>query len=453
MSSVDYLLEQNATRPVEVKKVELSGDSESFREGFFQTQLDPLFQESTLSGLLSRLQTTVNRLKAFGVHKSIAVKLDLDKGIDDNNEKLDLKAILSVEQADAHWLKVSSITRQDEAGLILSSGINNLFGGAESISIDALFNTRPRDVSSYAVNFATPVLGSPFTKAIISGKVSSQTLPWASHSQVIKGFSGRLVNNSVCSKANAPITREVGFEAVNRSVVGVGAAASDIIRASSGDNLKVSVSGSASIDSRDSIYYPTKGFSAAVTGEVAGSILGLPGDVSFIKTSLLASTAYSLDPINDRIVLNFSAGSGILHGEKTTILDRFYLGGAKDIYGFQYNGLGPKDEGDIIGGHGFAIGNISAYAKLPRLANDSPLRAIFLFNGASLVAAPTSEGATSPLKSLVQNIFSNPSTGAGVGLTYRSPNAQVELIYSVPLSTNSHDLTYRGLQFGVGLAF
>lgn len=417
---------------------------QGFRNGFLQSQLQPLFASKTLGSLLKNIDNTTQHLERLGMAHS-AVNLDLLSETFDG--PLDLKATLHLTEAKKHWWRVQRLHRDTASGTNVGVAINNVFGGAESLALSASFSNAVdvnRD-TSYAADFVAPLtlLGSK-TDVALSGYATSEEHPWAAHSLLVRGVSARLIGGTGIFRT------EVGIDAANRQVINVGNAAGDAVRAAAGDSQKVALITRLSLSKTNDSLYPTSGFNGDVYGEWAGNqLLGLPG-VSHFKGVIKANVAKSLDPINNSLTFNFSGATGVLWGQNKSIIDRFFLGGPTDVYGFQRNGLGPKEDGHSVGGEAYAWGNVSLYAKLPKLLRTpSPLRAVFFFNAATLkLHDPNSSFARNDL-----SVFASPSTSAGLGLTYRTDAVQMELIYSLPLHYKDEDLTHKGVQLGVSLSY
>ena len=126
--------------------------------------------------------------------------------------------------------------------------------------------------------------------------------------------------------------------------------ASELIRLEEGSQLKSSLAFSVITDSRDSVFFPTRGQRTVVTATVAGGALG--GDTDNIE--LRARHAVYI-PLWMRHVLMFR-GEAITvepygRADRVPIFDRVFLGGSGTIRGFNFRDVGPKDErGEPIGG-------------------------------------------------------------------------------------------------------
>lgn len=442
---INSVLEQNLSKPVALTEIKVNGGSD-FRDGFLQNQLDPLFKSATLQQLMTELETTGSNIERFG--RKVSYELDLAESSvslgTSAADSLALKAIVKLDAVNRSSFHVKSLTRNNEGGLKFSADLKNVLGGAENLNLTAVFGTRPNNRSSYEATLGIPLQGSSLWRAVINGYARSENAVWASHSQVIRGLQVAL-NKSVV-KGSSEQSFDIGFNAVNRTVLGIGAAASDLVRAAAGDNLKSSIFASYKHACQNKPINPTNGFSLEATAEYAGRNGILPGDVEFFKGTASASLVKALSKTNDAVVLSVGGSLGILLAEQSSILDRFYLGGPKQLHGFEYNRLGPKDDSDSIGGDLYLYGNAKLYTKVPGMSN-SPLRAVMLANGGSLIGMDGSSNGNEKYQRLADRV----SSAVGVGISYKVPQAQLELIYCVPTSQQPSDVLRRGWQFAVSV--
>ncbi len=105
-------------------------------------------------------------------------------------------------------------------------------------------------------------------------------------------------------------------------------------------------------DSRDSYYYPTRGWDNSLTLEYAG----FGGDSAFVKTIGLISYFH---PIWKELIGHIKFGIGYVtqaSGGKLPIYEKFFLGGLDTVRGYRYGHISPVDPatGDRIGGERMA---------------------------------------------------------------------------------------------------
>jgi len=101
-------------------------------------------------------------------------------------------------------------------------------------------------------------------------------------------------------------------------------------------------------DSRDNIFDASRGSRNSISFEVSGGILG--GDTNFVKTALSSSWYF---PTFWRFVLalqlRYAIASSFRPSAGVPIYERFYVGGADTVRGYDYRGeIGPDDGGVIM---------------------------------------------------------------------------------------------------------
>ncbi len=188
--------------------------------------------------------------------------------------------------------------------------------------------------------------------------------------------------------------------------------------AEQGENTISSVGLSLSFDSRDSVFNPTSGIFLSQTTDIAGGILG--GDKDFVRWT--GRSSYFL-PLKLDSVLEFRLRTGIVdaYGDtgKVPIFERFYLGGARTIRGYNERQVGPLDPvtEDPIGGESMLVGNVE---YLIPLIDFVKMSAFFDIGNV-----------WSKLKSYGSGGF---KAGAGLGLRVKTPIGPISLDYGYPLN-------------------
>lgn len=337
----------------------------------------------------------------------------------------------------------------------------NLFGGAESVNVNASMGTRTR--SAYQAAFNTPILSDPDFLWEFGGIASSTQKPWASHEEVLKGAWSKLLWISKSGSRN-----EVGYNGFWRQITGLAGDASPSVRADAGDSVKSSVFHNWVKDRRDNPLLPESGYYAKSFNELAG--LGpLKGDVSFWKSEIEAQGAVPVPIIGVKgrsgvsVTTGFRAGLLYPFGPSPSrINDRFVLGGPTDVRGFRLCGLGPREGSDALGGDVYAAGSANLLIPLPRVGVDKPLRMQAFVNGGRLLPLLTAQKTTPTTDAEVRDAAVStvselgnglPSIAAGVGLVYAHPVARFELNFSLPLVLRKGEEGRKGLQLGIGINF
>ena len=125
-------------------------------------------------------------------------------------------------------------------------------------------------------------------------------------------------------------------------------------------------------DTRDSVFYPTKGTLQEVGGE-----MGLPGgDLKYYKLRyrqqwLYPVTSWLTTSLNGE--LGYGNGYG---GQELPFFKNYYLGGVSSVRGYQTSSLGPRDPvtNDILGGNRSILFNAEVLFPFPGIKQDKSVR-------------------------------------------------------------------------------
>jgi outer membrane protein insertion porin family len=391
----------------------------------------------------------------------------LDKSTDPKALPTDIDVYLSVREKSRIMLKTGTDVGNTEGSAYGNFLWRNIFGGAETLNVNASVGTRTR--SAYQAAFETPIFSDPDFRWEIGAIASATHKPWASHEELVRGAWTRFR-----WLGRAGDRHELTCNGFWRQVTGLAENASLTVRDDAGDSVKSSISHAWIFDRRDHPLLPSRGVFAKAWNEVAG--WGpLKGDVAFWKSEFEAQGAVPIPipGIKGESGVSFTAGfrcgllyplglSGDAQVRATRINDRFILGGPSDVRGFRQAGLGPHDGADAVGGDVYAAGSANLYVPLPRVGKDAPLRLQAFLTGGRLLPLQTSQGgapktaedvkdaAVSTIRALQNGL---PSTSAGIGLVYAHPVARFELNFTLPLVQRQGEEGRKGLQVGVGLSF
>jgi outer membrane protein insertion porin family len=190
-------------------------------------------------------------------------------------------------------------------------------------------------------------------------------------------------------------------------------------------------------DTRDSIYFPTRGYLLEASGEA-----GLPGgDVKYFR---LQGTAQYLRPLFGPFVLSARAEFGYADGyggKSLPFFKNFYAGGVDSVRGFQQSTLGPVDvNGDYIGGNRRFVGSLEVLFPMPGVKADKSVR-LSAFIDAGNVWAPYEDMRFKDLRSSV-----------GIAVSWFSPVGPLKFSLAKPIKQKPEDKIER-FQFLLGKAF
>ena len=143
----------------------------------------------------------------------------------------------------------------------------------------------------------------------------------------------------------------------------VGAPAEVVAEGNAGGRVISSISASLTYDTRDEYNFPTKGSRISLTEELAGN--GLGGDLKYLRSELRMGRWFLVSPDAEQTI-GILGRVGLLTGTGGSLpfYERFYLGGAYDMRGFDYNQVGAFDTYDTSNGNqpmgGMTYGFLSA---------------------------------------------------------------------------------------------
>ncbi|KAL8715148.1 MAG: hypothetical protein Q9220_001105 [cf. Caloplaca sp. 1 TL-2023] len=465
------LIETNTTLPCTISSVRVLGAVKT-RPGFLKCIIDPILSANrdrpyTLSEALRETQFAVDKLRSHGIFdEPISISVDRPDRTDPSSTPTDIDIYISAREKGRIALKVGTEAGNAEGSASTNLNLRNIFGGAESLNLNASIGSRTR--TAYQANFEAPILANPNLRGEFGGLASSTQKIWASHEEAVKGgwaklkWLGRGGRHDLC------------YSGLWRQVTGLAEKASPIVRGDAGDSVKSSITYSVTNDQRDYPLLPQSGYFSRSTLELAG--WGpLQGDVAFGKAEIEGQSAVpvSIPGIKGNSGFAFTTGikAGLMYplplgfGSKpqaSRVNDRFQLGGPTDVRGFRLGGLGPRDGTDAVGGDLYAAGSANLLMPLPRVGPEKPFRLQAFVNAGRLLALQRPDGekdsmdADSVRKSVSSTIaeLGNglPSMAAGIGLVYGHPIARFELNFSLPLVIRKGEDARKGLQFGLGIS-
>lgn len=409
--------------------------------------------------------STRSDLYADIFHPPITLSIDRSSPLDPSTTPTDVDVYLSVREKSRLRLKTGTDVGNAEGSAFVNVLGRNVFGGAETVNLNASLGTRTR--SAYQGTFDAPILSNPDFRWELGGLASSTSKPWSSHEEVLKGGWTKLR-----WMADNGSRHELSYNGVWRQLTGLAPNASPTIRTDAGDSVKSSITHAWSLDRRDNPLLPSNGYLSKSTLELAG--WGpLQGDVAFGKAEFEAQGAIPI-PIpgikgESGVSLSTGLRTGILYplplgaeneAKASRVNDRFQLGGPTDVRGFRLSGLGPRDGSDAVGGDVYAAGSANLLFPIPRVGLDRPFRFQAFINGGRLLALPKaskddgtdSQKVQRTVASAIQELANGlPSMSAGVGLVYAHPVARFELNFSLPLVLRKGEEGRKGVSFGVGI--
>ncbi|KAF3911699.1 hypothetical protein AA313_de0204008 [Arthrobotrys entomopaga] len=466
-------IQEHSSQPVYFDSITILGAPRT-RRSFLEKLVKPSLDRSdegdfTLRDAFRELNKTIGGLQSFDIFQSnIAFHLDTPPtyNFDPANpdSPIPLSAVINVKERSRLLLKSGTDLGNTEGSAYGQLTVRNVFGGAEFLNITASRGTRTR--SAYDATFTTPINSSPFSSFELKGLSTSRDNPHSSHTELSKGFLGT-VRWAIPSHF---LKQSISYEGIWRTLTSLHDDASATIRQDAGDSIKSAITHILTRDTRNNPILPTSGTFLRLRNSVAG-FGPLKGTVGHWKSEVESSLALSLFKgvsVNSSLrggILFPLALSGETESRPSTVADRFHIGGANDVRGFQTGGLGPHSGRDSLGGDAYVAGSVGMLFPFPRVGADSGLRLQAFVNGGRVLALEKPPGAKSAsagdkMKYTVGRLLSEaPSLAAGVGIVYGHPVARFELNFCLPLGVRGTygeegaEKARKGLQFGVGIEF
>ena len=255
----------------------------------------------------------------------------------------------------------------------------------------------------------------------------------------------------------------IGYNLEQVDVFNVNQNAPNTILNDSGTALLNRFKASLSWDSRNDVKLPNGGNRTGISTELT------LGDRSYLKTEV--SSAWYFKGFAKGHVLEIVGRAGVaqpLGNEDVPFYDRYYLGGLRDLRGFNYPGVGPREvtqDGSVyepIGGDTFWMGSIEYSVPIM-----GPVRFATFFDIGNVSARPWSNAGDTVLGKGSDGVnfgppgftqFNAGNTGSysdnwGIGLHIDIPSlGPLRLDYGIPIRHDQFNSSSGKFQFGVGFA-
>ncbi|KAH3667793.1 hypothetical protein WICMUC_005193 [Wickerhamomyces mucosus] len=437
---LENLFRLNSSKSVSVSNVLIEG-TETFRDSFLAKQISPFINDSQNLGKLLQNVHKVNEsfLKSGGI-QDLSIQLEHNP-INTYSNSIEVIPKIKLLPIKKFLAKTGTNVGNGEGDGYMTFQLKNIFGGCENLMFDATTGTRTR--SSYLLNYSSPWFNNTSWKFDNSLFLTSRKIDWSNHEQVIKGINTKLISNYTNS-----INHEFSIENILRAITNVSLNSSTNVKFQAGDDFKTSLLYKFIYDTRDDKTLPSKGFNFNLTNEVSG-LLANYNTSKFLKQSFETSIATNFNEKAQIINLSLRGGWLYSFNKVTHLMDRFYLGGPNDVRGFFYNGLGPRNFNDTLGGDLFLSGGLSIFQKFPYFDESTGLKFHYFLNFGNLIPLDHEESITKSLTELI----TRPSIGTGVGIVFKHPIARFELNFVLPVACHENDSIRKGLQYGIGLSF
>ena len=291
-------------------------------------------------------------------------------------------------------------------GFLFNAGVSerNLFGRGQSLNGTFAIGSKQQD---FVVSYNEPYLNDSKVALGLTAFNTEQDYPDFDERKIgmavttsypLKGFTfpfwgDRKIEASKGSdelNRDPPLTMwdymrtSMAYEFTKDNISNIESGAPASIRDAEGSSLTSAVIPGFTYDSRDHFFNPTEGTKSLFAVKLAG----LGGDSRFIKTDLGARWYYPLlkDPNwggSYVLALGGALGYGVgyakssSNGHDLPLFERYFPGGINSVRGFADRSLGPKEDGDVVGGDKQAIMNVEL---LFPIAEQYGLRGVAFFD-------------------------------------------------------------------------
>jgi outer membrane protein assembly complex protein YaeT len=346
---------------------------------------------------------------------------------------------------------IVEIVERPLRSLVVGTGANSLFGlhlfgeytdkqlfadGRKltirsDLYVDGLIDNSERDISQGIASLihTNPSLFASST-SLVSDLRFQKLTTLTQEFDVERIATTNLLNFSLSDRVTASLGHTLSFD----NIVSV----PDDVRLSSLDSGNVRLgflSGSTTLDLRDSPLNPTKGITSSVNYKVS-----LPGLLSQASFYTVGARATALAPLTSELTLAGASrwGWADTFGNTTAvpITQRYYLGGRASVRGFRENSLGPLGEqGNIIGGELLQNNSVELQYRLyPELQIHT-----FFDSGSMALQSEKSD-------------FWTFRSSAGIGSRYLSPIGPIGFDVGFPLDERDGEPSVR-FHFNIGSQF
>jgi outer membrane protein insertion porin family len=190
-------------------------------------------------------------------------------------------------------------------------------------------------------------------------------------------------------------------------------------------------------DTRDSIFYPTRGRLQEVAAEVGVP----PGDLKYYRLTYHHQYLY---PAASWLTFSLNGELGYANGyagKPLPFFKNFYAGGTGSVRGFETSSLGPRDtNGNALGGNKRIIVNAEALLPLPGLKTDKSVRFSVFVDGGNVFGQDEKVS------------FGSLRYSTGIGVSWFSPVGPLKFNLGVPIKKKEGDKIER-FQFQLGSVF
>jgi outer membrane protein insertion porin family len=233
---------------------------------------------------------------------------------------------------------------------------------------------------------------------------------------------------------NAYMYGTVGYTLQDIDIFNVSASAAPFIQTQKGSSVESKIFGSVVFDSRDNPLLSRRGQRVTFTPFLSGGFLG--GDIQVYALDVEGSQYFHL-PWDTILLINGEVAtvSQWGAGDDVPIFERLFLGGSNNLRGFPFREVGPKENGEPIGGKSLARATVEWTFPIVEKA-----RGAIFYDTGFVNSSEWSFG------------FNNLASDIGVGIRLDLPIGPLRLDYGYPVMRDGYHGGGR-FNFNVGYQF
>ncbi|MBI3999630.1 MAG: outer membrane protein assembly factor BamA [Candidatus Omnitrophica bacterium] len=302
-------------------------------------------------------------------------------------------------------------------------------GGGQSISLRGRWGSITRD---FAFSFEEPYL---FNKPISLGLDAYDV---RTENRNVDFREERLGLGPTFSKAFTDFIRAgLGYKFEQVDLDEISSDASPDVLLFAGKTLLSRLKLFLSRDTRDNVFFPTKGWVTGLSGELVGTFLGADEDYYVLQAN---STKYwsfqgGKHVIEWRVRLGFSDDLG---SDQVPVFDRFFAGGYGTVRGYNFKRVGPIEGGSAVGGTSMVIVNLEYTFALPYLEN---------FKGAFFIDVGDVERDSYNID------FGEFRVSIGPGIKINTPIGPIAFYYGLPIMNRDTEDKNGRFEFSLSRSF
>ncbi len=302
-------------------------------------------------------------------------------------------------------------------------------GGGQSVSLKGRWGTITRD---FEFSFDEPYL---FNKPISFGL---DVYDVRTENRNVDFREERLGIGTTFSKALTDFLRAgLGYKVERVELFDIESDASPDVLLFSGKTFLSRLKTFLSYDTRDNVFFPTKGWVAGISGELIGTFLGGEEDYYILQAHTTKYWSFQ----GGKHVIEGRIRGGVaddLGSEQVPVFDRFFAGGFGTVRGYNFKRVGPIDGGSAIGGTTMAIVNLEYTFPILYLDN---------FKGAAFIDVGDVERDSYKID------FGEFRVSVGPGIKINTPIGPIAFYYGLPIVNRDTEDRNGRFEFSLSRSF